>query len=274
MDINIEILAQLKLFNENLAKLTEAFNKHCNQTHYGPTSPLPANVKPVAQFKEKKYSELTDQFSEALNKVYRDKYLVDDNAFFSALGFPMMGDQLDQTRMQKLAGIKPRKPMDIDGVILEYKYTPPKNLDHVPLDAQFGYQAKGYGCKDAKQCMKPHPHYEQDCEFRLPYGSFSYGAAMEIYQSKGMEGLKKYAPAGLDVEGYVKKYGTHWIAPSMPYVDPGEFDDEEKTDPMIKPATTDLKLQRKKDGLCPECGKAGEWKAMACVCPEHGRYMG
>lgn len=35
-----------------------------------------------------------------------------------------------------------------------------------------------------------------------------------------------------------------------------------------------LKEQRKKDGLCPECGSRGEWRNVALVCPEHGRFMG
>ena len=35
-----------------------------------------------------------------------------------------------------------------------------------------------------------------------------------------------------------------------------------------------IKAQRKKDGVCIECGDKGQIKAMACFCPIHGKIWG
>lgn len=36
----------------------------------------------------------------------------------------------------------------------------------------------------------------------------------------------------------------------------------------------DLRAQRKKDGVCPECAHKGEWRMMALICPLHGKFAG
>lgn len=59
---------------------------------------------------------------------------------------------------------------------------------------------------------------------------------------------------------------------NTPTVDPGQ-------NRAFRPPTEDerkvLRAQRLKDGLCPECGKEGEWRPPASlVCLVDGPYMG
>jgi hypothetical protein len=236
------ILAQLKLLNENMEKLTAAFNKHCNQVVYGrPTAP-------PQPFVEKKFSEVRDQMAEAVSKIYSDKYSVQDSTFFESLGFPMMGDVIkDKERMMKLAGIKP-----------------------IPV---CGGGGGGEIWIEKRRDVEPKTYVSTISVDRLPYGMFGYETAKQIFETKGIDELKRQAPAGMDVDSYIKKYGVHWIAPSMPHVDPGEFDDEEKTDPMIKVAGPELVAKRKKDGVCPECGDISRETAVG-ICRDHGKFMG
>ena len=35
-----------------------------------------------------------------------------------------------------------------------------------------------------------------------------------------------------------------------------------------------LRAQRKRDGVCPDCGDRGQWRMLALFCPEHGRFAG
>lgn len=39
-------------------------------------------------------------------------------------------------------------------------------------------------------------------------------------------------------------------------------------------ADADIRAQRKVDGVCLECGDRGTFKAMALVCPVHGKIFG
>lgn len=36
----------------------------------------------------------------------------------------------------------------------------------------------------------------------------------------------------------------------------------------------DIKTQRKRDGVCPECGDRGKWVMMGLFCPIHGQFAG
>lgn len=44
--------------------------------------------------------------------------------------------------------------------------------------------------------------------------------------------------------------------------------------PIAEKSREEIVAQRKKDGVCPECGDRGEWISMALVCPVHGKFMG
>ena len=43
---------------------------------------------------------------------------------------------------------------------------------------------------------------------------------------------------------------------------------------VVKPPKLSVRDQRKKDGVCPECGDVGDWINLAAVCPKHGKFMG
>ena len=59
-----------------------------------------------------------------------------------------------------------------------------------------------------------------------------------------------------------------WYLPK-PFVHDGELDAVESPEEAV-----DLRAQRKRDGVCPECGHRGEWRMLALFCPEHGRFAG
>lgn len=277
MDNSDRIIALLENLNSNICKLTEAFNKHVNQLAYGPTSPpqRATSSKWEPTTFEKKRDDMIHAMKAMDAGLVGSKQVLDKMGLLQALDEEFAGVdlgplRLDPARMQKLAGIKkvdrlPERTHDLS--IGDYVLSLPENVSDEQCQDIIMQQVK-------RRDVEPKTYVSSTSLERLPYGSFTYEAAKAKFEAEGMEGLRKYAPVGLDIDAYVKKYGAGWIAPSMPYVNPDEFEDDEKTDPAIKLATPDLKAQRKKDGLCPECGVAGEWKAMACVCPVHGRYMG
>lgn len=276
MDIQEQILAELRALNKNITELKVAFDRHTHPTGVGPTEPIRARAT-TSKWETKRFSDVQAELAEALNKEYASKYQSEDESFFFRLGLGLP----EMSRMQMLAGIKPKKlgaydqvkdlPKDLPDEMFEEQLHKAV-ADHVEGSQRMGYIAKGYGCKDAARCEKPHPHYEQDCvinPFRN-HNDFTLHAAKMIYDNEGPESLRRRAPASVDVDKLIAMWGP----PSNWTPDPGAFDDEEKTDPIIKPPTQDLKAQRKKEGLCPECGKKGDWVNMACICPDHGRFMG
>jgi hypothetical protein len=96
---------------------------------------------------------------------------------------------------------------------------------------------------------------------------FSEKLARQIYDLEGLESLRRKAPITVDCDKLV----AMWFPP-VP-IDPGEFDDDDPTDPIIKPLSEQLRLQRKKDGVCPECGDVKNESAVG-ICSLHGKFMG
>lgn len=300
MNLQEEILIQLKQLNSNLLRLEEAFNKHTHVTGEGPTQPCRAIS---SKWEPKKFSAVQAELTEALNKEYSQKYAADDDKFFAGLGV----DLLSMGRMQELAGLKVPKrtveevmklPTDLpDEMFEDMLHSAVRNAGHVPPDQRMGYLAKGYGCKDPDKCITPSPHYVSDCRAKIanvktpvPFMTakeicetqpmmsafykeanreffFSEKLARQIFDLEGIEGLRKKAPVTVNCDELV----AMWFPPTP--VDPGEFDDDTPTDPMIKVATPDLRAQRKKDGLCPECGDVKNESAVG-ICSLHGKFMG
>lgn len=62
-----------------------------------------------------------------------------------------------------------------------------------------------------------------------------------------------------------------WI-PVVP--DPEESFPEETTAKEWPPFDDNEREDRKKAGLCPECGRPGEWVNMAMRCKKHGNFIG
>lgn len=70
-----------------------------------------------------------------------------------------------------------------------------------------------------------------------------------------------------------------------PFIGNGEEDEDvpghmmqnvyrEASEELLKATDEAIKVQRKKDGRCLECGSDGEWINMVLVCKEHGRIAG
>ena len=129
-------------------------------------------------------------------------------------------------------------------------------IKHIPADQRAGYLAKGYGCKDRDHCTKSHPHYTADCV--MAYGGGGGGGAGVILLK---EPLKPISAKEI--------CETQPMAPSKPTeVSKAAAKVETTISPMAA-----LRAQRKKDGVCPECGDIKRESAVG-VCRDHGKFMG
>lgn len=200
-------------------------------------------------------------------------------------------EKLDPERLKHLAGIKPKRFEDVKADLIDYAK---KVLPNVPVqgvtESLISHAAKEIASEMDRQILdeltrNTYPVLSPMPQFKNPIKQLS---AKEICETQPMctqpaTGAVAEAVNSIDFQ-YVPKRAVYKI--DVGAIEPEKISEKiaeikeafnKHTHPTgvgpTQPPVMDLRMQRKKDGLCPECGDIKRESAVG-VCRDHGKFMG
>lgn len=156
-------------------------------------------------------------------------------------------------KLQAMAGIKPKRFEDVKADLIDYAK---KVMPNVPVQGV----AESLISSAAKKICETQPMCTQPVT----------GAVAEAVNSIDFQYVPKRAVYKIDVGAIEPEKISEKIAEIKEAFN-------KHTHPTgvgpTQPLVMDLRMQRKKDGLCPECGDIKRESAVG-VCRDHGKFMG